>query len=292
MLKKIMKYEWKNTAKLGRVLLLAILIVTVLGAIVLQTPMFYRLFDEANGMNVINLMTLMMGGFSFVFYVILLLGAMYGMLVFVGIHFFKTMYGSEGYLSNTLPVSSHNLLFGKVFVSGVWLLLMEAVAMMSGAVLLLSLGWGLVHGDNPDMSLWQFMREAVQAFVTLVKEGTFDGLHLGGWMTYIFAVAVISPFISVMNLFGSLTIGQLSRKYKLMVGILTYIGLMIAQSVIQSFVSSFGMANSLQKIYDGTMTSTIPFLGNSATNFMTSVAIAVIMYFVSHHIITNKLNLE
>lgn len=101
MLGKLMKYEWKNTWKAGMLMLLGIFIVTVAGCIVLQMPggVVSNLVDgnEANAAQT----WLVISSFTatLILYVIMLLASTWGMLIFLGIRFYRSMYTDEGYLS-------------------------------------------------------------------------------------------------------------------------------------------------------------------------------------------------
>ena len=120
MLGKLMKYEWKNIWKAGTLMLLGMLVVTVIGCVVLRMPGVAEFFDsnDVNGAQA----WLVISSFAatLILYVIMLLASTWGMLIFLGIRFYRSMYTDEGYLSHTLPVTANQLFLSKVLVSGVW----------------------------------------------------------------------------------------------------------------------------------------------------------------------------
>ena len=117
-----MKYEWKKIWKAGTLMLLGMFIVTVIGCVVLQMPGVAEFFDsnDVNGAQA----WLVISSFAaiLILYVIMLLASTWGMLIFLGIRFYRSMYTDEGYLSHTLPVTANQLFLSKVLVSGVWYL--------------------------------------------------------------------------------------------------------------------------------------------------------------------------
>ena len=170
MLGKLMKYEWKNTWKAGMLMLLGIFIVTVAGCIVLQMPggVVSNLVDgnEANAAQT----WLVISSFTatLILYVIMLLASTWGMLIFLGIRFYRSMYTDEGYLSHTLPVTANQLFLSKVLVSGVWYLFIMIGIGISIVALLVSLMMGLM--DISELSgvltqyngnVWEFLGDGI-----------------------------------------------------------------------------------------------------------------------------------
>ena len=76
---------------------------------------------------------------TLILYVIMLLASTWGMLIFLGIRFYRSMYTDEGYLSHTLPVTANQLFLSKVLVSGVWYLFITIGIGISVVALIVSL---------------------------------------------------------------------------------------------------------------------------------------------------------
>ena len=153
-----MKYEWKNIWKAGTLMLLGMLVVTVIGCVVLRMP-----GGEVTGLldnNDINATQSWFVLSSFVatliLYVIMLLASTWGMLIFVGIRFYRSMYTDEGYLSHTLPVTANQLFLSKVLVSGVWYLFITIGIGISVVALIVSLMTGLFNIGELSSVLTQY----------------------------------------------------------------------------------------------------------------------------------------
>ena len=295
MLGKLMKYEWKNIWKAGALMLLGMYIVTAIGCIMLQMPGVAELFDsnDINGAQA----WLVISSFAamLVLYVIMLLASTWGMQIFLGIRFYRSMYTDEGYLSHTLPVTANQLFLSKVVISGVWYLFVSLSIILSVIALMISMAMGVTNiGGFSDVltqyngNIWAFLSDAVYELGRFYEEQM--GISLIHYGITLFFTFIIGPFITMITLFGALTIGQLSSKHKGVMGILAYAGVTILSSMIGSAVQSVFMFSA------NTMSSPDGFSVTTNTaydiNVFTSLLIAAIMYGVSYYILNRKLNLD
>lgn len=282
MLGKLIKHEWKSVYKVGSILLIVIFAVTLVGYIGLRTPaMISMIADESELTDIQAVLFGFASISSLMLYILLLVGAMYGIIIYMGVHFYKTMYTDQGYLAHTLPVKPNQLLGSKVLVSGIWVFFINMALAFSVVVLVIGMLQGVMEGVQADIAWDEFWRELEQVFEFM----DFDTVHL---LIILFLMLFVSPFASVILLFGALTIGQLSGKRKLMMGILTYIGLTVVNYILNSLAQAI-------------ITFRYAFADDSSMNYMTgkydasliiSCVVGVILYFVSHYIISKKLNLE
>ena len=295
MLGKLMKYEWKNIWKAGSLMLLGMFIVTLVGCIALYMLGASDSFDN-NDMSA-GQTWLMISSFAalLILYVIMLLASTWGMLIYLGIRFFRSMYTDEGYLSHTLPVTANQLLLSKVLVSGLWYLFISVGIGVSVLALILSTVMGVYNIGELSSELaqyngniWAFLSDGIYELGRFYEEQMgLNLLHYGITMLLTF---VVGPFTAMITLFGSLTIGQLSSKHKGLMGILTYAGITILSSIVGSTVQSVFMFSA------GVMSSSSGFsmTSNAAydINILTSVLIAAVMYGISYYILNRKLNLD
>ena len=297
MLGKLMKYEWKNIWKAGTLMLLGMLVVTVIGCVVLRMPggVVTGLLDN-NDINATQ-SWFVLSSFvaTLILYVIMLLASTWGMLIFLGIRFYRSMYTDEGYLSHTLPVTANQLFLSKVLVSGVWYLFITIGIGISVVALIVSLMTGLLNiGELSSVltqyngNIWEFMADAFYELGRTYEEEM--GINLLHYGITLLLTYVAGPFITMVTLFGALTIGQLSSKHKGFMGILVYAGVTILSSIIGSTVqSAFMFGANVANSASGITVST-----NSAydINVITSLLLAAIMYGVSYYIMNRKLNLD
>lgn len=287
MLKKLIKYEWKETSKISCIMLLAMLAVTIIGCLMLNMPWMKEFY--AGGVNMSELETIgvvltLMG--SLMLYVFMLVGITYGIFIFLGVHFFKTMYTDQGYLTHTLPVSANQLLVSKTLVSGIWYVLIEIGVILSVVALVVSLVNGAM--TPADAEVWGTLWEEL-TYIFDVGMGSF----IVQYIIWFVLTMLISPFTGIIMLFGALTIGQLSKKHKALMGLLAYFGisgiLMIVNMVVE-MIYMFGVTmNSLAEPVGLYETGTI---GMYYSMLIVQVVAAVILYWASHRIITRKLNMD
>jgi len=287
MLGKLIKHEWKSVYKIGGVMLIAALSVTLIGCLYFSSPMWRDLFNEGRDMdNLASITGMLIGIGSLVVCIPLVIGVIYGMMIYLGVRFFKSMYTDEGYLAHTLPVTPHQLLGSKLIVGGIWMLIVMIVSMLSIVLLIFSMVASIVSGQQLDMSLWDIMREVVNEIIVLYEtELGFDVVH------YIVTMAltiIIGSFSGIMMVYGALTIGQLSKKYKAMLGILTYFGLCLVNMIIGMVISMVSMASTITQGINGEMSMNTTY----DSGLIISIVMGVALYFLSYFIIKKKLNLD
>lgn len=276
-------------------MLLGMFIVTLIGCIALYMLGASDSFDN-NDMSA-GQTWLMISSFValLILYVIMLLASTWGMLIYLGTRFFRSMYTDEGYLSHTLPVTANQLFLSKVLVSGLWYLLISVGIGVSVLALILSMVMGVYNIGELSSELaqyngniWAFLSDAIYELGRFYEEQMgLNLLHYGITMLLTF---VVGPFTAMITLFGSLTIGQLSSKHKGLMGILTYAGITILSSIIGSTMQSVLMFTN------GFMSSPGGFSITSNTAYdvsiFTNVLIAAVMYGISYYMLNRKLNLD
>lgn len=287
MLGKLIKHEWKSVYKVGGLLLLSLLAVTLIGCLYFFSPMWTNLFSESNNMDTLASLTgTFIGIGSLIVCIFTMIGVVYGMMIYLGVRFFKSMYTDEGYLAHTLPVTPHQLLGSKLLVGGFWMLIVNAVALLSMVGLVLVMLASIANGVQVDIDFWEMLREGVGAIIDLYE--TELGLNMTHYAVVGILTAIIGSFSSIMTIYGALTIGQLSKKYKAMMGILTYFGLGLLNMIIGMVVSTVNMASNISRGMNGEAMSGITY----NYNLIISIVMGVGLYFLSHFIIKKKLNLD
>lgn len=294
MLGKLMKYEWKNTWKVGCLMLLGMFLITVIGCVVLRMPGVTAIFD-GNASVAMSWLGISSFVATLILYVIMLMAATWGIMIFLGIRFYRSMYSDEGYLSHTLPVTANQLFLSKVLVAGIWYLLILIGIGVSVVALVLSMVIGMINIGEVHNALaeyggniWTFLAEGISQIADIYQSEM--GINLLHYAVTVSITFLIGPFITMITLFGALTIGQLSSKHKGLMGILTYAGLTIISALIGSTVQSALMFSSNMVTRPSGFTLSV----NSAydINVLTSLLIAAIMYGVSYYILNKKLNLD
>ena len=269
MLGKLVKYEWRSTYRMGCLMLFITLMVTFLGWLSFQSPMWRQLRGDDYGLSFgpldfLSIIVLLM-------YVFMLVGIVYAIQIYLGVHFYKTMYTDQGYLTHTLPVDKHQLLASKILVSGLWMLIVNVAVFLSCMVV-----FGSLIGD---LFIWA----SVWSEIFPVLDDYF-ALNYGFYFVILILSTVVGPFMSVTIMFGAITVGQLFAKARVLMAILCYLGVCMANGLISSVVQSVLAFSSMGY-------GTLMDISTNSSLFVQVIA-AVLLYFASYHIITKKLNME
>jgi len=279
MLGKLIKYEWKNTYKIGCLVLGAMALITLIGWLAFQTPM-WRALDQGDftfgWFDIFSILTLVM-------YVVMLGGANLCILIYLGVHFYKTMYTDEGYLTHTLPATKGQILGSKVLVSSLWMVIF-VIAMYLSAFLLLFTMLSLFMGDGYTMAgIWRELASGFRDMMRLMQEDL--GLNAVRWLTLLVVNVVLQPFTTVATLFGAVSMGQLFAKHRVLMAVVSYIGVLVVNGIVSSL---------LQSVWTSIGYYSIGSYMNSSMDFgiLVDVLLAVILYILSYYVIDKKLNME
>lgn len=288
MLGKLIKHEWKSVYKINCIMIGAVVLMTLLGCIAIRFTSITEIFEneyifEEEPMIAFIMMMSMVA--SFVLYVLTLMGAVYGVLIYTSVHFYKTMYTDEGYLIHTLPVTPHQILISKTLVSGIWYALVTLAVTVSIFSIVFSVG-GVVIDAVPDVTWADFWSTLGEIWTEMQGAMGAQMIHA---IIVIVLLVLVGPFCGIMMLFGAITLGQLSKKHKVMMSILAYIAVSMINGffafVTELFISMFS-GFTMNEVSTGYMLMQYDF------SLLQSVAMGVALYFISHYIITKKLNLE
>ena len=297
MLGKLIKNEWKSTYRIGCLMLIVLAGITFLGWLAFQSPMWQTLADDnyyyraAFGVNILNLVSV----FTLILYFIMLAAVSLGIIAYLGVRFYRTMYTDEGYLTHTLPVTEGQILFTKTLVSGIWILVISLGIILSVFVILLFMISAILPaGYTLSDAWWELQRvyeEAGMEEILAIMEQEL-GMNFRGYFVYMIISLIVGSFTSVMTLFGAISLGQIFTKHRVLMAIASYIAVNMFRGTVSSIVEGIvtGVyANS------GFRSSTIVgsyINANMIIQFVLSVLFAVGLYLVSYLVNTRKLNME
>ena len=288
MLGKLIKYEWKSTYKVGLLLLLAIVLATVMGFVIFQAPMWKSMYRDSRIDEVAEVLLNIASIFSILIYVLLLVGAVYGIYIFLVVRFYRSMYKSEGYLLHTLPVTKHQILISKILVSTIWVYLITIAVMVSVILFFLAM-MSAISGESFSeilQSISDISSNIYSLFSMLFSE---SGFSMNMYWVIILLSSILGLPAGLIIMFGAISIGQLFSKNRVAMAILSYIGISIARSVLSSLIQGvnyIGTALSGSEQFVGYMNSSM------VLSLVLNVLLAVGCYIISYHVISKKLNME
>ena len=201
--KKLIKYEFMATWKIMAVIIGAILIIAAAGQIYYALlPDIVKSMPYGGGLDTIS-------GILGVLYVMMIVAAGMGAVIYIAVRFYRNMYTDAGYLTNTLPVGKSALIMSKLTAACIWLLAAEAAIIIS-VIIFTSCGNA---AENTSDLVYEFTRE-------------FDGMS-----TISYVIAIVEMLITVLagiaagilEIYAAISLGQMSDKHRVFMSILWYI---------------------------------------------------------------------
>ena len=212
MLKKLLKYEFKATARTYGGMYLALLAASVL---------FGGSVRRWNGTNSDTYSTLV--GLLSLVYTAVIIGTVVVTIMTIVQRFYRNLLGREGYLMHTLPVTPAQLILSKLISSMVWLL-------CSILVIALSLGVFFLCGMLNVNGIFSDWASAVRDF-RLLADILQHVLNVSGFMLLLTAIEWLATLVcSILCLYTACMIGHQFKQHFALVGIAAFVILNIVQN--------------------------------------------------------------
>ena len=216
-----------------------------------------------------------------------MIGCTLGTTLIIAIRFYKTCYTDQGYLTHTLPVTTHQILIAKIAIAFFVNILM-ALAILFSVFIIIQVG--ILHitsfyTDSPELK-WIFK----DMFSIVLNEfSNVFGIHLPSFLIYMILYSIISEIANVVIIFGCISLGQLYAKHRILGAIASYFIVLFIEQSFGWFTSVPISARVLSAKYTTVFDILSPTMNLS---LLFIVTLAVFMYFANIHMMTKKLNLE
>lgn len=274
MLSKLLKYEFKSTARIFIPLYVVLLVFSLVGRLSLSrmmdgapiNPSFIAFYDLLVGV--------VMVGYVLVIFSVIIIG-----LVVIVQRFYKNLTGREGYLMHTLPVPTHHLVLSKLLVAASWQLV--GWVMMFLSVML------VVYQGETARSLQEFFREVGNPISFIFRQ---LGVNPAGFSLMMVLSIIVSSLASPLMIYAAIALGQLFKKHRIVGAVGAYIALsMITNTISSVLTTGFNLT--------GTNLSTTAEMGFFLNGIMIlSLVLQILMgvgyFFLTNYILSNHLNLE
>lgn len=273
MLGKLIKYEFKNTAKVMLTLYLFITAVTVIGSIVLSMD-----FIQHGTGNITDILTIS----TMLVYILAIFALFVVTYIYMCVHFYKTMYSDQGYLTHTLPVKTLTTFHVKLFVSLVWLLLSCLLLIVSVFALLTGISRGEIWAEINHTFFEQFH--------------TFFGMSIGQFFIYGTVSLVFSCLNYLLWVYASMSIGQLFGQHKIGASFAAGAILSIINqicSTIVMIVTGYSTVLLIEETHDYSYPAAVSIFESflNATTIY-SIAVIAVLYIVCNIIVRKHINLD
>ena len=270
MLRKLLKHEFRATARIMGPLYL-ILLVTAIGA-----NFSARVMDRADS-KLLNIL----GALVVMAFVVAIIGVCFMSFALMLQRFYRNLLRDEGYIMFTLPASVHQQVWSKLIVSAVWYIATGVVVILSFLVAAYEVGFVSAFFRG-----LQRVLEAMTAYYAL--NGTAFFLEL-------IALCFVGCVAFALQFYAAMAVGHSFSNHKLLLSVAFYFAFQFASQIIGT-VLLVALADS--PLVEFLSTLNFHFSAMAAvhiTMFIFLVATTVygaIFYFLTTYFLKRRLNLE
>ncbi|MCL2653676.1 MAG: hypothetical protein FWD63_07840 [Propionibacteriaceae bacterium] len=276
MLSKLIKYEFKATA---RIFLLTYAVVVVLAGVNAALLSLQPSGSSSLGMVYAGISTMMS-----LLYGIAAFAAFLLTIVIIVVRFYR-MLGDEGYLWFTLPVTPTQQIFGKLIPAIVWTIVTSVIALASVGLVTYRVNWPSQLGP-----IWRSLAS--------------QGFNPGVWLVCGLVFILISLLVNVMLFYAAMAWGpNLIKSSRLGGSVVAYIIIYCALEVLNLigflvmvvvFSKTFNAMQTIPSVLTSADVAAINqaglvFGGYFAVEYL---VLAVVGFFITRHFIGRKLNLS
>ena len=288
MLKKLYKYDLKSVSMLLLILHGVLLVYSIIGRLAIAIAENFSSRAGADIDTHLSLSTTIfgMGAIAYILiYVIFIVGIVLATILYLAVRMQKSLFSDEGYLTNTLPVSSDKLLWSKILVFWTW----SAIDFLCVALSILIL---ISYPDTmPDIIA------GFQMFFTSLLG--FEGFGvMAKTITVVLGIIIEYFFYSTALILFSICLGSLFKTHKTLGAVVSFFGINIGQTIIMLIlmfvVPPLNPISIVVTTDSGEVISSTGGNGTAQMIFMLAwyLVLSVVFYFGSRYILTKKLNLD
>lgn len=271
MLRKLLRYEFKAS---GRILL------PIYGAVLIMGIISSLFVGTAPNMDWNNTFMSIMMVVSIVLFFGLIFAALCLSLVVSIIRFKKNLLGEEGYLMNTLPVSTWQNIIAKTVIAVFYQILSAIVAVVAGLL------FTVVVSSN--LSALDTFQAFGNAFHTIYSQ-------IGGafWLYFIeiCLLMLISLFSSNMMIYASMSVGHSMNTHKVVSSVAVFVAFYIVSQIVNSLLLTGGMYfYNLVGLY--TLSNLYRPQPIILAVIVLEIAYLTAYFFITKYFLKNRLNLQ
>ena len=188
---------------------------------------------------------------------ILVAGSWVATVIIIVRRFYQSIFGKEGYLTLTLPVTTHQIILSRLLAAFIWTLCNTLVLIIGVGLLIL-----------PMSGVGQFLI-ALPHIVSLLTISKWEIL-----LVYLIA-ATISE---ILMFYLAITIGQLFTNRRILMSFVAYFAIAIIGTVLSSIIDSHLLKNIVDISYFGYAT-------------IGEIIDILIFYFITYYLLENKVDI-
>lgn len=261
MLRKLLKYELKATARIFMPIYLVLIV-----------------FAFINHFMSFNASTFSVPqGITLTLYIIILVGMFVATFIVMIQRFYKNLLSEEGYLMFTLPVRTWKHTLCKLLVSIMWIILSSIAALAS--IIIIALQEATLSEMFQGLGeVWDFVYSAI-------------GTSIYQLIALMVVGYIISIITGILYIYLAIAIGNLSNNHKTLASVGAFLGIYTISEIISSLVLVGADGQGPINMLLTEQYSQIPF-GFLWLTIALSAIFGVIYFFVTNLILSRHLNLE
>jgi hypothetical protein len=218
----------------------------------------------------------MVSGFTFVMYILILIAVAVAVTIYLVVRFYRNIFTDEGYLMNTLPVKSYELILSKLFVAFIWCIINAICTIVSIFFLCLS---------------QSSLDDIAKIYSAITNEFFVEaGISMWTFVPYLLIGCILSAIYMFAMFYAAIAIGQTFKNHKVLFSLGAYVVLYFLAQIISTIaLIPFGFVTVFS-------TDTINFQNTFSPmmwlSYLASFALLIIYFVITNYIINKKLNLE
>ena len=277
MLKKLLKYEFKATARTYGGMYLALLAASVLfGGSVWR----WNSTNSEAYSTLVGLLSLVYTG--------VIIGTVVVTIMTIVQRFYRNLLGREGYLMHTLPVTETQLVTSKLISSTVWSLCSILAACLSFGILAV-----LMMADMDLLEQLPLMWSGIREAFARCNMEFWEALAFSGVVSFVRMVSAIAC------IYAACMVGHQFKNHPALAGILSFFVMQYLQGWLEKLLqigtgvyetiiySAVGDVGSIE-----TAVSALGYMGSAMVTLGIAVAFGVFWFGLTVWLMRNKLNLE
>ena len=270
MFTKLLKHEWRATRGMLGTLCLVCLGASLLGGLTMRYLMLASTQNaEHNVIVVLNVLAMVAA------MIVVAVAGVAGLFLYIG-RFYKSRFTDEGYLTFTLPVSTHQNLLSSMVNSAIGMVIVFFV-ICAALCIWLMIGFTGIPGFYK--TVWEKLPELWEGFLHVCDQMPWK--YVGLFLLNVLTGSVCELVVLML----SVTIGSIiAKKHKILAAVGMYYGINVVFSIVTSSVMSMQVFadHSIGQIFSTTLLSSL----------VQTAAVSVVGYFLMYWLVDRKLNLN
>ena len=275
MLGKLLKHEFRATARTMLPMFGVVLVLSLLANL-----SFAQIADTDSGA-----LDILFGLFIFAFFLGLFTMGVMSLVVMIQ-RFYKNVLGDEGYLTLTLPVNVHEILWSKLIVSFVWFLATGLIAIAAVFIAVFTLTYselGEMLRNMPSFGemLGLFFEK------TEITPGQLTGIIL-----QLAAMIILNSLAVCLHFYGAMALGHSFSNHKVLLSVVFFIAISFFFSFVTSMLGICTAGISLTVMEESGSAVIKSLQAMSLGSMIYTLIEGLILYLLTTYCLKHRLNLS